>query len=487
MAYAPEPEPQKRKRDPDDAGTQPTLAPLQSRRQSLPLAQRGASASMKVGKPRASFCAPSMHDQPDKANAGMQSGVLERNDSFAASLGAKLSGPRLLRAVEKSFESPIKISSPSVFSHSVTWLDVCNFAKANPSEFLLTILPDGSRCCQFICKGMQVEISEDDWRFITSGVLDRIPLEHPLEEDETAELATLDILEKRASALWHRADEVSARSRILHHRLGQRRQEIQRRQQTHKDGGASGPRFPPLDQPARPSPQHSSYDIHADLLQQFMAASETPSAWRPASALGISHGQASPSTLATQQPHRASLSGRPSTAVSDADAYSEKSRLLMTQKIDKLMRAEPIVPPCDRCRRLKLECVKYLSACQGCTKKHAKCSWRVMSDDESAELRRQMGVAEAGAGTGPGTETVTPEHRPLEMTASAALGSVASNDTRPPSRSGSAAPESAGFGVLERHAFLPSPIDRVELPPMRLQASMVPGQGFGVGMSRRPS
>jgi hypothetical protein len=54
----------------------------------------------------------------------------------------------------------------------------------------------------------------------------------------------------------------------------------------------------------------------------------------------------------------------------------------MAAKIEKLARGDPIVPPCDRCRRLKYDCTKHLTACSACTKKHAKCSWKDVKEGE---------------------------------------------------------------------------------------------------------
>jgi hypothetical protein len=54
----------------------------------------------------------------------------------------------------------------------------------------------------------------------------------------------------------------------------------------------------------------------------------------------------------------------------------------MVSRMDSLKRGERIIPPCDRCRRLHMDCVKNLTACQGCTKKHAKCSWRDVRQSE---------------------------------------------------------------------------------------------------------
>lgn len=420
-------------------------------------------------------------------------GVWERNESFAACLGAKLTGSRLLKGFEKFFEGPIKILSDQPFAQPITWLDICNFAKENPNDFVLRTLPDSSRCCQFFCKGAQVEIIEDDWRFILSGALSRIPLEHPLEEDETAELATIDILEQRASALWRRADEVAARSRILHHRLGQRRQDIMRRRKSHEDMGATGARFHSINQPARPPSRGPSYDLHADLMQQFAAAAEPASGSRSTSGAGLSQGQASPAvSAAPQQQHQALRlfsSGRASGGSSDTGPQADMFRPLITQKIDKLVRGDTIQPPCDRCRRLRLQCVKHLTACQGCTKKHAKCSWKSISDDEVAKLRRETGEG-LGIGGGPAsdadTEMATPESRAMDIT----TGSVVSGEgSRPSSRTGGAEPVSSA--AADRYgpkplSFLPSPTGRIELPPMRIRAPPQGHQGPGPGRASTP-
>lgn len=54
----------------------------------------------------------------------------------------------------------------------------------------------------------------------------------------------------------------------------------------------------------------------------------------------------------------------------------------MIARMEEHPRGERIAPPCDRCRRLHMDCVKNLTACMGCTKKHAKCSWRDVKEDE---------------------------------------------------------------------------------------------------------
>lgn len=59
----------------------------------------------------------------------------------------------------------------------------------------------------------------------------------------------------------------------------------------------------------------------------------------------------------------------------------------MVARMEELQRGERILPPCDRCRRLHMDCLKNLTACMGCTKKHAKCSWRDVKDEELRETQ----------------------------------------------------------------------------------------------------
>lgn len=54
----------------------------------------------------------------------------------------------------------------------------------------------------------------------------------------------------------------------------------------------------------------------------------------------------------------------------------------MVHRMESLAKGERILPPCDRCRRLHMDCLKNLTACMGCTKKHAKCSWREVREIE---------------------------------------------------------------------------------------------------------
>lgn len=54
----------------------------------------------------------------------------------------------------------------------------------------------------------------------------------------------------------------------------------------------------------------------------------------------------------------------------------------MVHRMESLTKGERIMPPCDRCRRLHMDCLKNLTACMGCTKKHAKCSWKEVRESE---------------------------------------------------------------------------------------------------------
>ena len=69
---------------------------------------------------------------------------------------------------------------------------------------------------------------------------------------------------------------------------------------------------------------------------------------------------------------------------SAADRYDDNGpyKAAMVSRMEQLQRGDRIQPPCDRCRRLHMDCRKNLTACMGCTKKHAKCSWKDVLEDE---------------------------------------------------------------------------------------------------------
>ncbi|KAK2612631.1 hypothetical protein QQS21_001403 [Conoideocrella luteorostrata] len=328
---------------------------------------------------------------------GEYEGALDRHESLATSLGAKLSGHRILKGFENIFVNPIKQNSPQPSAAPISWLDVLSFAKHNPREFSLTYMPGGGRCCRFTCKGVHVEISEDDWRLISSGALNRLPLEHVFDEDEVAEMATLEILEKRASTLCKKADEVASRARTLHHRIAQRRNDVSWRR--NHDSGSSG-----LQQtvPSGYPSASSSYDLHEDLLQQFLRAPSPPNAARSTSGAGLSATSLGPLSPSLNSPYHhhynrvsthsaRSLEGtsQDSLAANFSDGRAEMVRSLIRFNVDRLPKGGFIAPPCDRCRRLRISCIKHLSACQGCTKRHSKCSWNTVTNQEKERIEAE--------------------------------------------------------------------------------------------------
>lgn len=215
---------------------------------------------------------------------GDYEGVLSRHESLAANLGAKLTGPRLVKAMEGLFEGSITAARRDPYnSDTVTWLDIVQFAKASPNEFTLTSNPDRGRYCSFYLKGNQVEITEDDWRLIMSGTLDRFNLAplQPLEEDENSELATLEIMEQRLQVLIKKADEVARKARQLNYHLSGRKAAINSRR-TVRSPTNHHAGFQPVNHPQSVPRSNSSYDLHADLLQQFTSQSQPGSARIPA-------------------------------------------------------------------------------------------------------------------------------------------------------------------------------------------------------------
>ncbi|KAI1349678.1 hypothetical protein F5Y01DRAFT_305843 [Xylaria sp. FL0043] len=326
-------------------------------------------------------------------------GVLNRHESLAFNLGAKLTGSRLLRAMEKAFEGSITTTPPQnqFTSDPVTWLDIVDFAKSRPQEFQLSSTSTGLRYCQFPLKGVQVEIGEDDWRLIVSGALDRFGLvpPQPLEEDESAELATVEIIEQRLQILIKKADEVARRARQLNYHLSGRKASIHARHPS-QSGSVSGFQTVNTVRQAGASP---GYDIHADLLQQFMAPTPQPLNHRVSSTSSLPPtpnpmSTASSTPRTSVQQHKFMNSNRPSpsyTSESTIRDCEEEYRILVTSRIEKMAKGDIIRPPCDRCRRLKTQCIKNQTACQGCTKKHTKCTWKKLTEEEMTLLKGEIG------------------------------------------------------------------------------------------------
>nr|POE85187.1 hypothetical protein CFP56_67345 [Quercus suber] len=72
--------------------------------------------------------------------------------------------------------------------------------------------------------------------------------------------------------------------------------------------------------------------------------------------------------------------------------------------MDGLARGARVLPPCDRCRRLRMDCVKNLTSCQGCTKKHARCHWRDVTREELNSLAQNTDGYDGTPANGYGSE-----------------------------------------------------------------------------------
>ncbi|KAI6711975.1 hypothetical protein JHW43_005547 [Diplocarpon mali] len=325
-------------------------------------------------------------------------GVLQRHESLAANLGAKLVGPLLLKSFEKLFDGPIKIVNTSfaLEQSPVSWLDVVTFARSKPLDFILSEPNPGCKACRFWIKGGQVEISEDDYRLIVSGAPERMIPTQPLPEDEAAELATLNILETRLAMLIKKADAVASKARQLNYHLKGRKTGVLSRKA--------------LEQPHNPDPETRTYPlqpycgvnarptgenvkIQQHLLDQYRTLERrqaTPHSRSKTARIVATETAAPFLAYSGQEPDPRRLSLPPT---SSEDGSEGQYRVLMASKIEKLSRGDPVYPPCDRCRRLKFDCTKHLTACQACTKKHAKCSWK---DIREGELEHVPSLAGGG-------------------------------------------------------------------------------------------
>lgn len=135
-------------------------------------------------------------------------GVLQRHESMAGNLGARPLGPILIKRFERLFESPPKVlKTHGKEGTTVGWLDVVEFARNKPEQFNLEKMRDGVRVCQFYTKQSRVEISEEDYVLIASGMPQKLIPPQPIVEDEEKELGTLEILEKNLGGVVQLADQ----------------------------------------------------------------------------------------------------------------------------------------------------------------------------------------------------------------------------------------------------------------------------------------
>lgn len=146
----------------------------------------------------------------------------------------------------------------------------------------------------------------------------------------------------------------------------------------------------------------------------------------------------------------------------------------MISRMETMKRGERVIPPCDRCRRLHMDCIKNLTACLGCTKKHAKCSWKDVSLDElevtaPAAREREQNQTEAAAPSSTEWDNL--------------LKRTTSKDTQPDqaqSRRGSPASASVSATVPDTEASSnKATTPRIQSPPQNINMQN--------GATRRPS
>ncbi|KAK3681868.1 hypothetical protein LTR37_020798 [Vermiconidia calcicola] len=420
------------------------------------------------------------------------SNILDRHESLASNLGARPLGPILIKRFERCFDAPPKVvashhkgaaSNPEESPHSMTWLEIIEFARSHPSQFTLSTFSEGKRVCQFYYpqKQLRVQVSEEDFLFINSGRCQELIPPLPIWEDEEKEVGTCDVLETKLKELTNAADMVAARTRQLSHRLKGRRAAILERraeggsgtpakanvQQTTTAPPASGSGFTAVNvtngnasASANTGEQsepvlNSSATVRNDLLRHFESLPHNQNQGRAQSrhhsivaapepihkpgddnTAGSSTSSLSPvpahvfptdtlSYYTTDTPtssrplvnsnHRPSSSAGAqiyptghtplkhnfSRPLPPALESSQPFRPLCQAHMDGLPRGQRVLPPCDRCRRLRMDCVKNLTSCAGCTKKHARCHWRDVSRDELGALDHLMESAYANSATSP--------------------------------------------------------------------------------------
>lgn len=139
---------------------------------------------------------------------GDYDGVLQRHESMASNLGARPLGPILIKRFERLFDGPPRVlKSHGKDGTTVGWLDVVEFARNKPEQFNLEKMRDGVRVCQFYTRQCRVEITEEDFQLIASGMPQKLIPPQPILEDEEKELGTLEILEKNLTHIVQLADQ----------------------------------------------------------------------------------------------------------------------------------------------------------------------------------------------------------------------------------------------------------------------------------------
>jgi hypothetical protein len=123
-------------------------------------------------------------------------------------------------------------------------------------------------------------------------------------------------------------------------------------------------------------------------------------------------------TATTPQTPNVKSPSMPPTRPSPAQVTDDDGpfRAEMLRRMERLPRGDPVLPPCDRCRRLERECLKNLTACMGCTKKHARCSWKKVTQEELDQDEKRLRSEIASGGGGGGSEKASTMEEDAKMT-----------------------------------------------------------------------
>lgn len=378
------------------------------------------------------------------------SNVLDRHESLASNLGARPLGPILIKRFERCFDAPPKIVATHTnakhglagqedAAQHITWLEVIEFARSHPAQFTLSTFSEGRRVCQFYYpqKQLRVQISEEDFLFINSGRCQELIPPLPIWEDEEKEVSTCDVLESKLKELTNAADMVAARTRQLSHRIKGRRAAILERR---AEGGSGTPAkagsqagFTAVNNADPKSvgdhvSNESLTNKRIELLRHFESLPQNqqrPASYRDDEYAALVHApdhtrsaqmrSLSPITttvtgngdkrsahdtmnvpqrhLSTTLPGTTSSKHNFSRPLPAAMESSQPFRPLCQANMDSLPRGQRVLPPCDRCRRLRMDCVKNLTSCSGCTKKHARCHWKDVTREEMNTIDHQLDSA----------------------------------------------------------------------------------------------
>lgn len=198
---------------------------------------------------------------------------------------------------------------------------------------------------------------------------------------------------------------------LLRHFEGLPQNQAQARLQSRQSAAASQDPFASSARPiesgnVHPQEHHEIAGSTASSLSpvpNHMLANDTPhynDATRPGSTVAppVNRPTSSNTANPTNPPSYNPIKHNFSRPLPPALESSQPFRPLCQAHMDSLPRGHRVLPPCDRCRRLRMDCVKNLTSCSGCTRKHARCHWRDVSREELGNLDAGMEGSYDGEG-----------------------------------------------------------------------------------------